>query len=89
MHVYLFGVVLALLKTQVSLQLGISSDNEVSICIMYLHIYWLLHKQTAKTETLSDELISHNMYECFMNTYQIPVCMLAEDMVNLKTLSLK
>ena len=41
---------LALLKAQVSLQLGnvFSSDNGVSVSIMYSYMYWLLQQHTAK-----------------------------------------
>ena len=49
---------LALQKAQVSLQLGkiFSSDDKVSVYIMYSYKYWLLY--TAKRE----KLISHNVY---------------------------
>ena len=38
------------------------------------HIYWLLHHHTAKTE-MSDELLSPNMYEYFMNTKYLWKCL--------------
>ena len=49
--VYLF---LSLLKAQVPLQFGkvFSSDNGVSVYIMYSYMYWLLKKQTAKRACL-------------------------------------
>ena len=39
------GYILPLQKAQVSLQLGkiFSLDYEVSVYIMYLYMYWLLH----------------------------------------------
>ena len=69
---------IALLKAQVSLQLGkiSSSDNEVLVYVMYSYMYWLLHLHTAKAEmSLSNKLISPNMYECFMNTEYLCACL--------------
>ena len=56
----------AFLKARVFMQLRkiSSSDNEVLVYIMYLHVLTL----TAAYSQLSDKLISHNMYECFINT---------------------
>ena len=53
------------------MQLRINSDNEVSVYIMYSYI----HQHTTKTETLSDEFISHNIHECFMNTKYLCACL--------------
>ena len=49
-HTRRFRSVVALLKAQVPLQFRkvFSSDNRVSVSIMYLYMYWLLKKQTAK-----------------------------------------
>ena len=48
-------------EDQVSLQLGklFSSDNGVSVSIMYLYVYGVLQQHTA---------LSLNMYWYFMNT---------------------
>ena len=45
LRIYTYNYNLGLLKAQVSFQLGkiFSSDNEVSVYIMYLYMYWLLH----------------------------------------------
>ena len=74
-NAYTVNFYVALLKVQVSLQLGITSNNEVSVYIMHSHLYWLLYPHTAKADTLSGELISHNMYECFMNTKYLCPCL--------------
>ena len=70
------GLLLALLKFQISLQLGkiFSSDNEVSVYIMYSYMYWLLHWHPSKAE-MSDKLTSHNIYEYFMNTGYLCACL--------------
>ena len=61
---------LALLKAQVSLQIGkiFSSDNGVSVYIMHSYMYSL-------SEQHPDKLLSHNMYECFMNTKYLCACL--------------
>ena len=45
---------------------GKYTEKKCSVCIMYsyIFIYWILHRYMA----LSAELISHNIYGCFMNT---------------------
>ena len=54
----------------ITLRKTFSSDNGVSVYIMYSHKHWLLHKHT-KTETLCDELI----YFCIMNAKYLCICL--------------
>ena len=42
-----------------------SSDNKVSVNIMYFYINWLVHQHFSQDRK---ELTSPNMYECFVNT---------------------
>ena len=50
-----FQVIVALLKARVSLQLGISSDKEVSVYKMYSYIYTSIQLRGRESE----EFVSH------------------------------
>ena len=44
-----------------------ATDNEVSVYLMYLHMYGL-YILAYNRDSVSDKYISPNMYECCMNT---------------------
>ena len=70
-NMYTDLLTLALLKAHISLQLGkiFSSDNEISVYIMYSYMFWLLHCHKA------GELISNIMYGRFMNVKYLCTCL--------------
>ena len=70
------SVILALLKAQVSLQLGkfFSSDNGVDISFYNVLIYVLNFTVAYSLKKLSDKLLPPYMYECFLNIEYLCIC---------------